>query len=36
MAVVLHSVDVVVDCFYMVLFSILEQTHCSVFACDSE
>ena len=30
-AVVLHSVDVV-DRF----FSILEQTHCSVFACDSK
>ena len=26
----------VVDCFYIVLFSILEQTHCALVACDSQ
>ena len=27
---------VVVDCFYIALFSALDQTHCALFACDAE
>ena len=27
---------VVVDCFYISLFSALEQTHCALVACDSK
>ena len=33
--VVVVVVVVVVDCFYLVLFSALEQTHCACITCDS-
>ena len=29
-------VVIVIDCFYIVLFSTLEQTQCGLVACDSE